>query len=553
MKKALKIILRVVVLCAVVGGLGYGGYRFYLSRQAASTAKNETVSYVTVQIGTGSLNKTVTGTGTLSISKTQDVAVRFPVQVTNVRVSAGEQVKAGDSLMDVDKTALKTAIAAMESELSAAENSLAQLVRSHEDDTTLTIGAAGRVKAIYGAVGDMAQDVMEKSGALMLLSMDGKMKVSIAASDLNVGHTVTVLDGTAKYTGTVETVGDGMATITFSDLKTLEGTNVQVVRNSIILGNGTARINMPFLYATTAKGRIAKVYPIINSKLSRGSSLFYLTQVPVADDYDTLVQQRDDIFQKLKELKALLASGSIVSPIGGIVSSVTAASINEAAANTALATLYAGDAMQMVVNVDELDIIGVQVGQEVTIEMDAITDKTYDATVSYISQIGSSSNGVTTYSVTLDVQGDGQLKIGMNGTATIHVGEVQGVVLVPIAALNTSKDGQYVWLYDETIAEGSQEPGMKTFVKTGLSSETYAEVKSGLNAGDYVLVTRSAAAESLDRTMFMGMEGMPQMPVGQDGQTRTMPADGNFTFPGGGNWNGGGTRNSTGGGQRQGN
>ncbi len=551
MKKALKIMLRVVVLCAVIGGLGYGGYRFYLSRQAVPTA--EAASYVTVQIGTGNLNKSVTGTGTLSISKTQDVAVRFPVVVTNVRVTAGEQVQAGDPLMDVDKNALNTAISTLETDLGTTENSLAQLVRSHGDDTTLTIGAAGRVKAMYGSVGDLAQDVMEKRGALMLLSMDGKMKVSIAASDLAVGQAVTVLDGSSKYTGAVDSVGDGMATITFSDLKTLEGADVQVVRNSIILGNGTAQINMPFLYTTTAQGRISKVYPKINSKLSRNASLFYLTQVPVSAEYDTLVGQRDDILQKLKELKAVLASGSITSPIDGIVSTVTAASTTEAAANTALATLYAGDAMQMVVSVDELDIISVKVGQEVSIAMDAITDKTYGAAVSYISQIGTSSNGVTTYSVTLDVEGDEQLKIGMNGTATIHVGEAQGVVLVPIAALNTSKDGQYVWLYDETIAEGSQEPGVKTFVKTGLSSETYAEVKSGVDVGDYVLVTRSAAAESLGRTAFMGMEGMPQMPVGQDGQTRTIPADGNFTVPGGGNWNGGGTRNSTGGGQRPGN
>ena len=551
MKKALKIMLRVVVLCAVIGGLGYGGYRFYLSRQAVPTA--EAASYVTVQIGTGNLNKSVTGTGTLSISKTQDVAVRFPVVVTNVRVTAGEQVQAGDPLMDVDKNALNTAISTLETDLGTTENSLAQLVRSHGDDTTLTIGAAGRVKAMYGSVGDLAQDVMEKRGALMLLSMDGKMKVSIAASDLAVGQAVTVLDGSSKYTGAVDSVGDGMATITFSDLKTLEGADVQVVRNSIILGNGTAQINMPFLYTTTAQGRISKVYPKINSKLSRNASLFYLTQVPVSAEYDTLVGQRDDILQKLKELKAVLASGSITSPIDGIVSTVTAASTTEAAANTALATLYAGDAMQMVVSVDELDIISVKVGQEVSIAMDAITDKTYGAAVSYISQIGTSSNGVTTYSVTLNVEGDEQLKIGMNGTATIHVGEAQGVVLVPIAALNTSKDGQYVWLYDETIAEGSQEPGVKTFVKTGLSSETYAEVKSGVDVGDYVLVTRSAAAESLGRTAFMGMEGMPQMPVGQDGQTRTIPADGNFTVPGGGNWNGGGTRNSTGGGQRPGN
>jgi HlyD family secretion protein len=543
MKKALKIILKVLVICAVAGGLGYGGYRFYISRQAAPTTNSDAVSYVKVKIGTGNIEKTVTGTGTLSISKTQDVAARFPVVVTNVHVSAGEAVKAGDALMDVDKTSLSTAISTLQSDLTTAEDSLAQLVRSQADDATLTIGAAGRVKAIYAAVGDLAQDVMEKSGALMLMSMDGKMNVSVASADLVVGQTVTVMDGQSKYTGTVESVSGGNAVVTFSDLKTLEGADVQVVKNSVIVGSGKAQINMPFLYTATAQGRISKIYPSVNSSVGRRGSLFYLTQVPVSSEYNTLVSQRDDILQKLKEAEAVLASGTIVSPIDGIVSTAVTASAAGTAANTALVTLYAGDAMQMVVSVDELDIIGVKVGQEVTVDMDAITDKTYDAAVSYISQIGTSSNGVTTYSVTLDVKGDDQLKIGMNGTATIKVGEANGVVLVPIAALNTSRNGQYVWLYDEANTNGTQGPGVRTVVETGLSSETYAEVKSGLKEGDYVLVTRSAATDSLNGMQFMALEGVP--PQMQDGQTRT--------FPGGGTWNGGGTRNSNGNFQRPGN
>lgn len=544
MKKTLKTLLILLVLCAVLGGIGYGGYRFYLSRQTAPAVTEDTSSYVRVQIGTGNLEKTVTGTGTLSISETQDVTVRFPVQVTNVRVLSGEQVTAGTQLMDVDTNALNNAIAALETDLETAESSLAQLVRSHADDKTLTINAAGRVKAIYGSVGDLAQDVMDKSGALMLLSMDEKMKVTIDAGELAVGKTVTVMDGLAKYTGTVESVADGKAVITFSDVKTLEGANVQVVSSSVILGSGTAQISMPYLYTTTAQGRISKVHQGINAKIGRGASLFYLTQMPVSADYDTAVRQRDDILQKLKEAKAVLQTGTIVSPIDGIVSSTVSASVSETAANTALATLYAGDAMQMVVSVDELDITGVKVGQAVTVLMDAITGKMYDATVAYISQIGSSSNGVTTYSVTLDVQGDDQLKIGMNGTSTITVGEANGVVLVPIAALNTSRNGQYVWLYNESASSEAQEPGVRTRVETGLSSETYAEVKSGLKEGDYVLVTRSAASDSLQGMVFMPMEGMPQMPAGQDGQIRNFP---------GTNWNGGGTRNSNGGFQRPGN
>ncbi len=551
MKKALKTIAKILIPCVLIGGLGYGGYRIYQSRQAATASATGDVSYVKVQIGTGNLEKSVTGTGTLSISKTQDVKLDYPVVVTNVRVLAGSQVAAGDVLADVDTDALKTAITNLETELSTNSDSLVQLARSHKDETKLTISVAGRVKAIYGAKGDLAQDVMDEYGALMLLSMDGKMKVSIPAGELALGQEVDVYDGVTKYAGVVEGLDSGTATITFSDAKTLDGASIQVVSNSVIIGSGTAQINLPYRYTSSSKGLITDVYQKINAKTARGSALFSLSYVPVSKEYDTLQKQQDEILAKLKEAKAILASGSVTSPIDGIVSAAVSASDVEAAAGTALATLYAGDAKQMIVSVDELDIINVRVGQEVTIEMDAITDKTYTAAVAYISQIGSSSSGVTTYSVTLNVQGDEQLKIGMNGTATIHVGDAEGVVLVPIAALNTSKNGQYVWLYDESIGADAQEPGVRTYVTTGLSNDTYAEVKSGLSAGDYVMVTRSADSSQNGFQGFGGME-MMQIPGGSEGFTPPSgggEGGGTRTFPGGGSQNNGNRSFPSGGGQ----
>ena len=555
MNKTMKTIVKILIPCVIIGGLGYGGYRFYQSRQTAAASAATDVSYVKVQIGTGNLEKSVTGTGTLSISKTQDIKLDYPVVISNVRVSAGEQVTAGAVLADVDTDALKTAITNLETELSTNSDSLVQLARSYKDETKLTISVAGRVKTIYGAEGDLAQDVMDQYGALLLLSMDGKMKVSIPAGELTIGQEVDVYDGITKYDGVVESINNGAAAITFSDEKTLNGASIQVVSNSIIIGNGTAQINLPYRYTSSAKGLITDVYQSVNSKAGRGSSLFYLSYVPVSQEYDTLQKQHDQILEKLKEAKVIQASGNITSPIDGIVSTVVSASEMEVAAGTALATLYAGDAKQMVVSVDELDIINVQVGQEVTIAMDAIADKTYGATVAYISQIGTSSSGVTTYSVTLNVEGDEQLKIGMNGTATIHVGDAQGVVLVPITALNTSKRGQYVWLYDASLGEDAQEPGVRTYVTTGLSNDTYAEVKSGLSAGDYIMVTRSADSSGNGFQGFGGME-MMQMPGGGEGFTPPSGVtqnNGNRSFPGGGSQNNGNRSFPSGGGQQPGN
>ena len=120
-------------------------------------------------------------------------------------------------------------------------------------------------------------------------------------------------------------------------------------------------------------------------------------------------------------------------------------------------------------------------------------------------KIGTATSGVTVYDVTLTIEGDDQLKLGMNGTATILVEERENVLLVPIAALNTSRGESYVWLKSDSAADG--EPGVRTTVETGLSDENYAEVLSGLSEGDVVLITREASTSTTD-SRENGMGGM---------------------------------------------
>ena len=215
------------------------------------------------------------------------------------------------------------------------------------------------------------------------------------------------------------------------------------------------------------------------------------------------------------------------------MASIVTPSATEQAIDTVLVSLYVGDEKEMVVSVDELDITSVEVGQNVELAMDAITDHTYAGTVSKISQIGTATSGVTVYSVTLTIDGDDQLKLGMNGTATILVEERENVLLVPITALNTSRGESYVWLKADGAADG--EPGVRTTVETGLSDENFAEVLSGLNEGDVVLITREAStSDSRDSMGGMMMDMGGGMPGGAfDGNMPSgMPSGG--SMPAGG-------------------
>ena len=502
MKKVLKTLAVLVVLAAA----GFFGYRYYQSQRVMAATSTDGVAYTEYTVSTGSLSKTVTGTGTLSISQTDDVALDYAVTVTDTLVEAGDTVTAGQPLLNIDAVALQTTIETLETELETTETEIATLAEDYSSTTYLKMPQYSRVKEVYLTEGAYIQDVMEQYGAIVLLSLDGWMYVEFPAQETwEIDDTVTVKVGNVVLDGTVRALENGMATITFSDAYSEEGGEVEIVYKGETLGTATAHIHMPYELTTSEKGYIHSVFIEENDRKWEGNRICYLINVPISDSYQALLETRAQQTAQINEMKALRDAGAITAPQDGIVASIVTPSATEQAIDTVLVSLYVGDEKEMIVSVDELDITSVEVGQNVDLAMDAITDHTYAGTVSKISQIGTATSGVTVYDVTLTVEGDDQLKLGMNGTATILVEERENVLLVPITALNTSRGESYVWLKSDSAADG--EPGVRTTVETGLSDENYAEVLSGLSEGDVVLITREASTSTTD-SRENGMGGM---------------------------------------------
>lgn len=534
MKKAIAIIL---TLC-ILGAAGYFGWQAYQKYVAQPSDSGSATLVTPYTITRGNLSKTVTGTGTLSISQTENVSLDCGVTVTETLVEEGDTVTAGQALLSVDTSALQTAIDTLQDELDSTVSELATLSDSYSTTTYVKMPMDGRVKEVYIEKGQYLQDVMTEKGCIALLSLDGLMTAEISAPEgMSVNDTVKVTAGRSYTDGTVADITDGVATITFSDAYGSEGGEVTITYKEEEIGTASCHIHMPYQLTASEQGYIQAVYLETDVKKWQNNRVCYLTNVPISGTYEALLTTQQEQLAQLNEMKALLAAGVITAPEDGIVSSIVSPSAVEAEAHSTLASLYVGDQKEMVVSVDELDIINVQVGQNADIAMDALTDKTYSAVVSKVSQIGTPNGGVTVYNVTLTIDGDENLKFGMNGTATIRIEEVNDVLLVPLTALNTSRGESYVWLQSDDAS--GDEPGVRTTVETGLSDENYAQVLSGLDEGDVVLITREASSSSTDSRDggfdFGGMSfDMGSMPSGGD-----MPSGG-FPGGGGGSGNGGG-------------
>ena len=156
---------------------------------------------------------------------------------------------------------------------------------------------------------------------------------------------------------------------------------------------------------------------------------------------------------------------------------------------------------QIKAKVDETDIGNIRIGQGATFTVDAFTDKKFTARVSKISQTdvtnswdtsssaSSSSSGTSViyYYVTLDVDDPENLLLpAMTARVVINTADRNDALVVPLSTLKTDAAGSYVLVLQE---DGTQET---RYVETGIYSDEYVEILSGLSEGERVVSTYTA-------------------------------------------------------------
>lgn len=189
-------------------------------------------------------------------------------------------------------------------------------------------------------------------------------------------------------------------------------------------------------------------------------------------------------------------------------------------------TLAASDTMVLAVNVDELDINSVDLGQEAKITLDAIEGEEFSGTVTKIGSSVSSSAGVAKYTVKITIPKDQRMREGMNASAVVTIENKENVVTIPVNALQ--ERGNRVFVYTESDGEGKLSGERE--VTTGLSDGDTVEITEGLSEGDKIYYQKTG---NLSQQGFGGMgagfrDGMGEMPGGGPGGAMGEMPDGDF-------------------------
>lgn len=197
----------------------------------------------------------------------------------------------------------------------------------------------------------------------------------------------------------------------------------------------------------------------------------------------------------LADARSKLADYTVRVPFDGVVAIVAVAKGDTIANGTALATLITKKQIAEI-SLNEVDAAKIKPGQKVTLTFDALSDLTLTGEVAEIDTLGTVTQGVVTYKVKIifDTQDD-RVKPGMSVSATITTDQKLNVLIAPNTAIKAGSDNAS---YVEILTNGQQSTDAndiasnilpeKKFIEIGLFDNTNTEIKSGLKAGDLIVI-----------------------------------------------------------------
>lgn len=271
----------------------------------------------------GSISKTIVGTGNLEADTPVNVTVPSGVVIDQVKVESGDHVSAGDVLATVDSASVLSAMQDVQEEIENLDEEINE-TKDDEEAEEITASVEGRVKRIYVSEGSSIADSMLENGAVILLSIDGRMAVKLeAVSAVAEGDSVAVFlpDGSEK-TGTIESVEGNTCVITFTDSGVGLGETVSVTDSEgNSLGSGEAYIHQQ-LAVTATGGTVDEIKVSEDESVSAGTTLLTLTETTQSARYREALAQREAYAETLQKLIELSKSGSVMALMDGTIQSV---------------------------------------------------------------------------------------------------------------------------------------------------------------------------------------------------------------------------------------
>jgi RND family efflux transporter MFP subunit len=444
-----------VVAVALIGG---GAFTYVKAQQTKATASTAS-TLQTATARTGNLILEASGSGYLVASSEANVAFEIDGKVAEVDVKLGDKVTKGQLLAKLDDSNLQdkldTATLALKELTSPEAIANAELAITTAEANVITAQTAVNNQQYWQNTA-----LTQNYYASYVIAKDNLDKAQKANDNAKVGEYINNANEANAYQALYNAQQAYNTAKYYYSLYSQAPSQRQVDASTATLDLDNAEVtNAKNYYAALTGGTVPTDATGANLKALRQAQL------------------------DVKTAQTNLDSATLYASMAGTVMTLTVTDGEAISSNTTIMTIDDLNQATIQFYLDPSDWTNAKVGYEASVSFDALTGQTFTGKVTEIMP------GLVTVSGSSMVEGEAVLDksvdevglpIGVSASIDVISGQATNAVLVPVEALHKLSDGSF------TVFVMDHGKPVLRYVKVGLQDDTYAEIKSGLKAGEVV-------------------------------------------------------------------
>jgi HlyD family secretion protein len=394
-----------------------------LPRVQAAQNASKTTTYQTQAVTTGSITGTVGATGNVRTNQTVVINWQTSGIISKIDVTQGQQVKAGDPLAELDPTSLPQSVLNAQNALAADQKALDNLLNSNVARANTEVALITAEKNLVSA----QQAVQSKQFQNASQSQIEVSQANLIMAQNALDNATTIYNNNKARSSTDPVYAAALSQFAAAQQKFYQA---------------QANLN----YAVSLPNPLDVQLASANLDLAQANYLDAKRNWEEVKDgpnpVDVAAAQA-----KVAADQAIINQAKPTSPISGTITLINNKPGDLVSNGMQAFQIDDMSHLYVDVSVSEVDIDNVQMGQKVDLTFDAVANKTYPGVVSQITKVGTVSNGVVNYNVTVELQqSDPNVLPGMTASANINIPGPQNVILVPNRAIRTVNGQRVVYI-----------------------------------------------------------------------------------------------------------
>lgn len=491
-------------------------------------------SYVLDTVSRRDITVVVSGSAALEPADSYVVNALVGGEILSADFEEGDVVEKGALLYQIDTGDVENSIERSRLSVERAQMSYDQALDGR-DDLVIEANESGVIVELMVEEGDsisMGQTIASiRDSATMTLRLpfpsDDAQSFTIGqAATVTLDSTFETLNGTVTEIAPVDEVlaGNVMVRNVIIEVQNPGGIAPQSMASAMV---GTAACTQSAAFEYQAETTVtASVAGTVDALLVQEGDSVVKNQAILRLESDSLDDSIRSAELSLRDAQLSLQSTidqldnySITSPIAGTIVEKNYKQgdklDNSSALSDSLCTIFDLSYLTLTLNVDELDVAKIEVGQEVAVTAEAVEGQSYRGVVTKVNINGTTMGGVTSYPVTVRIDETDGLLPGMNVDVEIEVQSETGVLAVPVSAVERGnrvlvKTGETVEGAGTTLDENGLPVGYEyREVTLGINDDDYIQITSGLEEGDEIAYAAYQGNSLLEQMMNGMMGGMP--------------------------------------------